>query len=156
MSYSDKYQIGRHEVEIRRPWPGEAASMSAWVRRELEHYAEAAQRASEVATSGPPEAMEKAEKAFFDQGDALQGWVIGQLLVAPALPGELGDVPPNTYGRRVIGHLRALHWSPGEAQALYQVCLSAIAETRKQLTPDAVEVVRMVNFTKPTEVTPMS
>lgn len=158
MSFSDRYKIGRQEVEIRRPWAGEAAQHAAWIRREMDHLGAAAKQATEAAElvaagSAVPELAEKAEGRFYGQKDALEGWVIGQLLVGlPALDRE----PPANFGRAVIAHLRASGWSPGEGEALYQLCLAAIAETRRQIVPRAVEVQRLADFGGPPEATPMS
>lgn len=158
MSFSDRFQIGRQEVEIRRPWAGEAAQHAAWIRREMEHLGNAAKKATDAADTvasgnAPPDLAERAEAAFYAQKDALEGWVIGQLLVGlPPIERE----PPGNFGRAVIAHLRSTGWSPGEGAALYEVCMSAVAETRRQIVPQAAEVQRLGDFGGPPEATPTS
>lgn len=166
MSFSDRWEIGRQVVEIRRPWPGEAGSMAAWIRRELDHLAHTAKKATEAAdrvTAGEaiPEAAEKAEAAFYAQKDALEGWVVGQLLVGlPVLVDRdgkpIGQEPPANFGRAVMAWLRSEGWSPGEGVALYDVCMGAVATTRHQITPRAVEVRKIVDFGGPPEAKPTS
>lgn len=157
--YSDIFQIGRQQAEIRRPWPGEAGGMAAWIRRELDHLGAAAKKATDAADrvnagEAIPEAAEKAEAAFYAQKDALEGWVIGQLLVS--VPASFEREPPANFGRAVMAWLRSEGWSPGEGAALYDVCMGAVATTRHQITPRAVEVRKIVDFGGPPEAKPTS
>lgn len=132
--------------------------MAAWVRREEGHMVEAGRKVDEAAElvakgTEPVDLAEKMEARFHAQKDGLEGWVIGQLLVGvPAFDRE----PPANFGRAVIAWLRESGWSPGEAEAVYQVCLGAIAETRRQIVPRAVEVKKIVDFGGPPEAKPTS
>lgn len=159
MSYADRWRIGRQEVEIRRPWAGEAGGHAAWIRREMDHLTAAAKKATDAAdlvASGdaPPDHAERAEARFYEQKDSLEGWVIGQLLVGAPAPED--NEPPANYGRRAMAWLRSSGWSPGEGEALYQTCMAAIAETRRQIVPRPTEVQKIVDFGRPPEAIPTS